>query len=202
MNVGQRIRETREDLGMPQTVLARRVGVARNTIGRYESGEHEPSFAMLEKIARELRTEPAEFLREPILLGKAEAPDTGRPADEYEEVLIPRTSLSDTDVSQSALKFLFDYVGTYQDRVEDLSGRIENGYIEVGLKTQGSGPQVTRVARGDEPEEAPLPELRHDIDAPFDRIVATLRDAGVEEEFIAEYDGPLRRRALEEAARV
>src|SRR5215203_2211376 len=65
MNVGQRIREAREDLGMPQTVLARRVGVARNTIGRYESGEHEPSFAMLEKIARELRTEPAEFLREP-----------------------------------------------------------------------------------------------------------------------------------------
>jgi transcriptional regulator with XRE-family HTH domain len=75
MNVGQRIREAREDLGMPQTVLARRVGVARNTIGRYESGEHEPSFAMLENIARELRTEPAEFLREPVPLD--EASETG-----------------------------------------------------------------------------------------------------------------------------
>src|SRR5215204_1223789 len=74
MNVGQRIREAREDLGMPQTVLARRVGVNRNTIGRYESGEHEPSFAMLESIARELRTEPAEFLREPVPLAEAPPP--------------------------------------------------------------------------------------------------------------------------------
>jgi transcriptional regulator with XRE-family HTH domain len=71
MDVGQRIREAREDLGMPQTVLARRVGVNRNTIWRYESGEHEPSFAMLQKIARELRTEPAEFLREPVPLAEA-----------------------------------------------------------------------------------------------------------------------------------
>jgi transcriptional regulator with XRE-family HTH domain len=75
MNVGQRIREVREELGMPQTVLARRVGVVRQTVARYESGDHEPSFEMLEKIARELRTEPAEFLREPVPLAKA--PDTG-----------------------------------------------------------------------------------------------------------------------------
>ena len=68
MNVGQRMREAREELGMPQTVLARRVGVVRHTIARYESGEHEPSFEMLEKIARELRTEPAAFLREPVPL--------------------------------------------------------------------------------------------------------------------------------------
>lgn len=68
MNVGQRIREAREDLGMQQTVLARRIGVAPNTIGRYESGERVPPVAMLQKIARELRTEPAEFLREPVPL--------------------------------------------------------------------------------------------------------------------------------------
>src|SRR5215211_4894403 len=94
MNVGQRIREAREDLGMPQTVLARRVGVNRNTIGRYESGEHEPSFAMLESIARELRTEPAEFLREPVPL--AEAPREAGPEerrrptlDQVREVFAP-----------------------------------------------------------------------------------------------------------------
>ncbi len=71
MNVGQRIREAREDLGMQQTVLARRVGVAPNTIGRYESGERVPPVAMLEKIAKELRTEPAEFLRGPGAAGEA-----------------------------------------------------------------------------------------------------------------------------------
>jgi transcriptional regulator with XRE-family HTH domain len=75
MDVGQRIREAREDLGMQQTVLARRVGVSRNTIGRYESGDRAPSLTMVEKIARELRTEPAELLREPVPFAKA--PDQG-----------------------------------------------------------------------------------------------------------------------------
>jgi transcriptional regulator with XRE-family HTH domain len=75
MNVGQRIREVREDLGMQATVLARRAGVAPNTIYRIETGERTPSMALLEKIARELRTEPAELLREPVPL--AEAPPSG-----------------------------------------------------------------------------------------------------------------------------
>src|SRR5829696_337791 len=66
MDVGRRIREAREDLGMPAAVLARRIGVAPNTVWRYESGEREPSMAMLAKIARELRTEPAELLWEPV----------------------------------------------------------------------------------------------------------------------------------------
>jgi transcriptional regulator with XRE-family HTH domain len=79
MDVGRRIREVREDLGMPAAVLARRIGVAPNTVWRYESGEREPSMAMLEKIARELRTEPAELLREPVPL--AEAPRGAAPSE-------------------------------------------------------------------------------------------------------------------------
>jgi transcriptional regulator with XRE-family HTH domain len=65
MDIGRRIRDVREDLGMPAAELARRIGVAPNTVWRYESGEREPSMAMLEKIARALRTQPAELLREP-----------------------------------------------------------------------------------------------------------------------------------------
>src|SRR5215210_60384 len=71
MDIGRRIRDVREDLGMPAAELARRVGVAPNTVWRYESGEREPSMAMLEKIARALRTEPAELLREPSPLAEA-----------------------------------------------------------------------------------------------------------------------------------
>ena len=73
MDIGRRIREVREDLGMPAAELARRVGVAPNTVWRYESGEREPSMTMLEKIARELRTEPAELMRDPAFAGKGEA---------------------------------------------------------------------------------------------------------------------------------
>src|SRR4051812_18035368 len=65
MNIGQRVREAREALGMQRTVLARRVGVAENTIYRIETGKRTPSIELLEGIARELRTEPAELLREP-----------------------------------------------------------------------------------------------------------------------------------------
>ena len=77
MNVGQRIREAREELGMQRTVLARRLGVAPNTVWRYESGEREPSIAMMEKIAHELRTDLADLMREPVPLG--EASETGPP---------------------------------------------------------------------------------------------------------------------------
>ena len=77
MDIGQRIREVREDLGMPGAVLARRVGVAKNTIWRIERGERTPSVALIEKIAHELRTEPSELLKEPALpLDKAS--ETGR----------------------------------------------------------------------------------------------------------------------------
>jgi transcriptional regulator with XRE-family HTH domain len=80
MDIGRRIREVREDRGMPRTVLARRVGVADNTIWRIEAGRRTPSLDLLEKVARELRTEPAELMRDPALgSGKGEAPQgTGR----------------------------------------------------------------------------------------------------------------------------
>src|SRR5215208_179644 len=79
MNIGQRIREIREDLGMQAAVLARRVEVAPNTIYRIEAGDRTPSVALLEKIARELRTEPAELMREPAVpLG--EVLQAGRPS--------------------------------------------------------------------------------------------------------------------------
>jgi len=76
MNIGQRIKEVREELGMQAAVLARRVGVAPNTIYRIEAGDRTPSVALLEKIARELRTEPAELMREPVPL--VQAPETGQ----------------------------------------------------------------------------------------------------------------------------
>ena len=65
MDVGRRIREERDRLGMRQSSLAERVGVSRNTIWRIETGSRNPSFDLLEKIAHELEVEPADLLREP-----------------------------------------------------------------------------------------------------------------------------------------
>jgi transcriptional regulator with XRE-family HTH domain len=43
MDIPGRVREIRESLGVTQTELARRVGVARNHIGMIESGSRTPS---------------------------------------------------------------------------------------------------------------------------------------------------------------
>ena len=56
---------------MSQAELARRAGVARNYIVMIEHGGRTPSVGLLEKIAHELRTEPAELLREPVPLAEA-----------------------------------------------------------------------------------------------------------------------------------
>jgi putative transcriptional regulator len=71
MDVGQRVREIRKDLGMSAAELARRTGVARNTIVMIEAGRRTPSLGLVEKIARELRTEPADLFREPVPFGDA-----------------------------------------------------------------------------------------------------------------------------------
>jgi transcriptional regulator with XRE-family HTH domain len=91
MDIGRRVREVREDLGMQRTVLARRVGVAENTIYRIETAKRTPSMELLKKIARELRTEPAAFLQEPAVpLGEApegepgSVPHVRRPHDSIE----------------------------------------------------------------------------------------------------------------------
>jgi putative transcriptional regulator len=81
MNIGQRVREVREAYGMPQAELARRVGVAKNTIWSLEAGRHTPSVPLLEKIAKELRTEPGELLSDP----KAPAPTSPSIEAEDEE---------------------------------------------------------------------------------------------------------------------
>jgi hypothetical protein len=65
------------------------------------------------------------------------------------------------------------------------------------LYARCKGTRAGRGAKSEESEEVLPPELKHDVDAAFDRIVAALRAVGAGERVIAEYDGPLRRRALE-----
>ena len=63
MDVGRRIREVREDLGMPVAVLARRIGVAPNTVARLERNETEPHMSTLRKLASALDVKPADLVK-------------------------------------------------------------------------------------------------------------------------------------------
>lgn len=77
MDIGRRIREVREEVGIAGAVLARRAGVSKNHLYMIEHGDRTPSVALLESIARELKVEPADLLREPVSL--EEAPQAGQP---------------------------------------------------------------------------------------------------------------------------
>ena len=65
MNIGRKVREVREDIGMPRAELARRIGMSETNMLRIESGQRQPSIRSLELIASALRTEPSQLLEHP-----------------------------------------------------------------------------------------------------------------------------------------
>ena len=77
MSIGDRIRDLRWDRRLKQVELARRAGIAQNTLSRIELGETTPSVPTLEKIARGLSMDVSDLLEDPVAAGKAEAPFPG-----------------------------------------------------------------------------------------------------------------------------
>lgn len=54
MTVGERIQKARKKVGMKQSELAQKIGVAVVTIGQYERGKRQPDLEQLQRIASEL----------------------------------------------------------------------------------------------------------------------------------------------------
>lgn len=52
---GERLGRLREDAGLSQSALARRVGVSQSAVSQMESGERSPSYGMLVQLADALR---------------------------------------------------------------------------------------------------------------------------------------------------
>lgn len=59
---GKRLQEVRTDAGLSQTALARAVNTSQSAISQMESGEREPSFDMLRRLAKALGVSPAHLL--------------------------------------------------------------------------------------------------------------------------------------------
>ena len=62
MTIGERIKETRLKKGITQKELAETLGIATNSLSRYEIGERRPNLEMIDKIAVALGVEPLELL--------------------------------------------------------------------------------------------------------------------------------------------
>lgn len=68
MTIGESIRKARNDMGLTQSELARRVGLATVTIRQYENGSREPRLNTIKQIAAALNVQPEYFL--PVLRGE------------------------------------------------------------------------------------------------------------------------------------
>ena len=62
VGIGERIKSARKDAGLSQTELAKRLEKTLRTVQKYESGEIEPSIAMINAIAKEINVSPADLI--------------------------------------------------------------------------------------------------------------------------------------------
>ena len=60
--IGERIKVARKAAGLSQTELAKRLDKTMRTVQKYESGEIEPSIAMVNAIAKVLDVSPADLI--------------------------------------------------------------------------------------------------------------------------------------------
>lgn len=65
-NFGKRLQQIRTDAGISQSALARDVEVSQSAISQMESGERQPSFDMLRRLAKALGVSPAHLLGEDV----------------------------------------------------------------------------------------------------------------------------------------
>ena len=56
--IGQKIRDRRQELGLSQDELADRIGTSRNYVSRHENGKHDMSACTLFQYAEALETDP------------------------------------------------------------------------------------------------------------------------------------------------
>lgn len=60
--LGKKLKKVRERLGLTQAGVAERAGIHVNYYARIERGEENPSFEVLEKIAKALKVKSSEIL--------------------------------------------------------------------------------------------------------------------------------------------
>lgn len=62
----KRLQQIRTDAGLSQTRLAREVATSQSAISQMESGERQPSFDMIRRLAKVLGVSPAHLLGEDV----------------------------------------------------------------------------------------------------------------------------------------
>jgi transcriptional regulator with XRE-family HTH domain len=104
-SLGHKLRLMRAERGLSLREAARRAGVVKETISDIERGHTHPYDVTLAKLAKVYDVPLEEFLEEPALAGKAEAPPLSEPL--VNEDRLPASELaSDTPEEEEHLRYL------------------------------------------------------------------------------------------------
>jgi transcriptional regulator with XRE-family HTH domain len=116
---GERIRQIREEKGLQQEEAARRIGIHKNALYRYEKGMVEPKVSMVPKIARALDVDPGDLFEGtpyPKVLSLPATPLANTPPEEMEE---RRRSLLGRDDATDAIQDVLDRLREEEKQLEE-----------------------------------------------------------------------------------
>lgn len=150
MTVGENIRRTRKDRGFTAQELSERVGVSRQTVTRYETGEIKVSLEMVQKIAGVLGVLPTDLLGIP----RDEASENAVPVPTLGEVAggPPIDALEDAYEEFSISRALAESgtFATFKIRGDSMAPRINDGdvvLVEYGADVRSG--DIAVVMMGD-----------------------------------------------------
>jgi transcriptional regulator with XRE-family HTH domain len=140
-SLAQRLRVLRAKKGWTLVEAARHAGVGRDTLSDLERGRQHPVMPTVAKLAKGYGVPVEELLEEPVLAGKAEAPETG-PEETFEEMMARerRGGMTDADIIKQyegiTRGYRLSWRGTLERLATQWEERLRTGVFTLGMVEQ------------------------------------------------------------------
>lgn len=131
MNLGKRMQERREQLGLSQAALARLLGVSQSTIGNYEAGISFPKEDVMLRLFDCLRTDPNTLFQDSFRAGGEVLSHSERQMLKQYRGLSPK--------GKETVRSVVDALCAYRDEVEESRGEREPRVIPLYRSPAAAG---------------------------------------------------------------
>lgn len=150
MIIGESIKKLRKQKGMTQKQLSQELGIAINSLSRYEIGERNPPFDMLEKIAAALGVQTWELLCDDVSKGLAD--------------VYVKTSIINNQETFEAYEGLKEVAGEAANQLIDRNAENDEGikYFYNKLNHEGKKEALKRTIELTEIEKYTKPDTNNE----------------------------------------